>query len=50
MLINIFSAYFVPLLKDINYPELLQELKLNLDAALYKRNIDSNISKASDKE
>ena len=31
--INIFSEYFEPLLKDINHPALLQERKLNLDAA-----------------
>ena len=37
MTINIFSAYFEPLLKDINHPELLQEWKLNLDDAAYKK-------------
>ena len=41
MIINIFSAYVVPLLKYINHPELLQEWKLNLDAAQQERNIDS---------
>ena len=35
MIINLFSAYVVPLLKDINHPALLQEWKLNLDAAAY---------------
>ena len=37
MIINIFSAYVVPPLKDINHPALLQERKLNLDAAAYKQ-------------
>ena len=36
MIINIFSAYVEPLLKDINHPVLLQEWKLNIDAAQYK--------------
>ena len=46
-IIKIFSAYFVPLLKDINHPAFLQEWKLNLDAAAYERNIDANMSKLS---
>ena len=33
MIINIFSKYFVPLLKYINHLALLQEWKLNPDAA-----------------
>ena len=37
MIINIFSEYVLPLLKDINHTELLQELKLNLDAAEYEK-------------
>ena len=37
MIINIFSAYVVPLLKDINHPALLQEWKLNLDAESYEK-------------
>ena len=36
MIINIFSAYVVPLLKDINHPALLQEQKLNIDTAEYE--------------
>ena len=32
MIINIFGAYVVPLLKDINHTALIQERKLNLDA------------------
>ena len=36
MVIKIFSAYVEPLLKYINHPALLQEWKLNLDAAEYE--------------
>ena len=46
---NIFSSYVVPLLKDIKHPALLQEWKLNLDASVYKRNIDAKKSEHSDK-
>ena len=49
MIINIFSTYVVPLLKNINNPALIQEWKLNLDAAAYEKYIDSNVSKLSDK-
>ena len=48
MILNIFSAYVEPLLKDINHPEFLQECKLNLDAAEYKENIDANLYKPSE--
>ena len=37
IIINIFSAYVVPMLKDINRTALLQEYKLNLDAASYEK-------------
>ena len=37
MIVKIFSAYVVPLLKDINHPALLQEWKLNIDAAEYEQ-------------
>ena len=37
MIINIFSVYIVPLLKDINHTSLLQEWKLNLSAAAYEK-------------
>ena len=50
MIINIFSAYFVPLLKDINHTALLQEWKLNIYAAAYGINIDTNMYKPSDKK
>ena len=48
IIINIFSAYVEPLLKYINHPELLQEWKLNLDAAEYERNIYANLYKPSE--
>ena len=47
MIINIFSEYVLPLLKDINHPELLQEWKINPDAEAYGKNIDANLSKRS---
>ena len=40
----------LPLFKDINYTSLLQEWRLNMDAASYERNIDANTSKPSDKK
>ena len=48
MIINIFSAYVVPLLKDTNHPTLLQEWKLNTNAAAYIYNIDANVSTPCD--
>ena len=48
MVINIFSAYFVPMLKDIKHHVLLQEWNINIYAAAYERNIDANMSKTSD--
>ena len=50
MIINIFSAYVEPLLKYINHPELLQEWKLNLDAAEYERKIYINLYKPSEEK
>ena len=50
MIINIFSAYVVPLLKYINHPVLLQEWKINIDTSAYEINIDANMSKTSDKK
>ena len=38
MIINIFIAYVVPLLKYINHPAFLQERKLNLYATAYENN------------
>ena len=46
---NIFSEYFEPLLKYINHPALIQERKLNPDAAEYERNIDAKLYKTSEK-
>ena len=43
MIIKISSAYVESLLKDINHPELLQEWKLNIDAAEYEINVDANL-------
>ena len=50
MIINKFSAYVVPLLKNINHPALFKNGKINLAAAAYERNIDANMSKPSDKK
>ena len=49
MIINILSAYVVPLLKYINYPALIQEWGLNIDAAEYEIHIDANMYKPYDK-
>ena len=35
-IINIFSAYVAPLTKEIHHPALLQEWRLNIDAANYE--------------
>ena len=35
--INIFSAYLTPQIKEIHHPALLQEWKINLDAAEYEK-------------
>ena len=47
-MINIFSEYVEPLLNNINHPALLQEWKLNIDAAEYKINIYANLYKPSE--
>ena len=49
-IIDIFSSYFVPLLRDINHPALLQECKVNIDAEAYEKYIDANLYKPSDKK
>ena len=49
-IINIFSEYVAPLLKDINHPALHQEWKLNIDAVEYEINIDANLQKTSGKQ
>ena len=48
-IIKILSAYFEPLIKDINHPALLQECKLNIDAEEYEINIDANLYKPFEK-
>ena len=49
-IINIFSAYVAPLIKEIYHPELLQERRLNIDAAEYEQHIDANLYKSSKKK
>ena len=47
---NISTTYVEPLLNNINHPALLQEWKLNLDAAAYENQIDANAYKPSVKK
>ena len=49
-MINIFSAYVAPQFKKIHHLELLQEWKLNLDAAEYEKNMKPNMNKPSEKK
>ena len=35
---KLFDEYHIPLLKDIDHPELIQEWKRNLDATAYEKN------------
>ena len=46
---TIFSTYVTPQIKEINHPELLQEQKLNLDAAEYEKNMKANMYKPYEK-
>ena len=39
-----------PQIKEINHPSLLQEWKLNLDAAEYEKSMKANIYKPSEKK
>ena len=48
-MITIFSAYVAPKIKEIHHPALIQEWKLNLDAAEYENNMKANMYKPSDK-
>ena len=41
----IFSTYVKPQIKEINHPALLQEWRLNIDAADYEQNIYANLYK-----
>ena len=49
-IINIFSTYVFPQIKEIYHPALFQEWKINLDAAQYERNIGANLYKPSEKK
>ena len=49
-MINIFSTYVAPQIKEIHHPTLLQEWKLNLDAAEYEKNMKANMYKPSEKK
>ena len=49
-MITIFSTYVTPQIKKIHHPELLQEWKLNLDAAEYETNMKANMYKPSEKK
>ena len=49
-IINIFSAYVAPLIKEIYHSALLQKCRLNIDAAEYESNIDANLYKPSEKK
>ena len=47
---NIFSTSVEPFLNDIKHTALLQERKLNLDAAAYEKKIYANVFKPSVKK
>ena len=49
-IINIFSTYVAPKIKEIYHPELLQEWRLNIDAAEYEQYIDANLYKPSEEK
>ena len=49
-MITIFSTYVAPQIKEIHHPALLQEWKLNLDAAEYEKNMKANMYKPSEKK
>ena len=36
---RLFSTYVTPQIKEINHPEIIQEWKLNIDAAEYFKNM-----------
>ena len=48
-MIKIFSAYVAPKIREIHHPALLQEWKINLDAAEYEKNIKADMYKPSEK-
>ena len=47
---NTFIIYVEPLLNDINHLALIQEWKLNLDAAAYEKKIAAGVHKPSEKK
>ena len=47
---NIFSPYVETLLDDINYPALLQEYRLNIDAKAYEKKSYAKVNRPSDKK
>ena len=49
-MITIFSAYVALKIKETHHPALLQEWKLNIDAAEYKTNMKANMYKPSEKK
>ena len=49
-IITIFSTFVAPQTREIHHPVLLQERKLNLDAAEYKKNMKANMYKPSEKK
>ena len=49
-MITIFNAYVASQIEEVHHPALLQEWKLNLDAAEYERNIDADLHKPSEKK
>ena len=49
-MITIISTYVTPQIKEINHPALLQEWKLNLDAAKYEKYMKANMYEPSEKE
>ena len=46
---RLFSTYVTPQIKEINHPEIIQEWKLNIDAAEYEKNM-SKTNIPSDKK
>ena len=49
-MINIFNTYVTPMIKEINHPAILQEWKLNIDAAEYERNKEENYRPSDEKK
>ena len=47
---TVFNTYVTPQIKEINHPVLLQEWKINLDAADYEKQMRANMDKPSEKK